>query len=240
MLFLVTPSQEHGGDDYHMLVNAADAKAACVAWLQRYAPGEAEAGDHFVKEDDGHVGGECFTCQQMPGASAAIGVIDWSDVPCTFWRLKPKQESARPVIRKFLDLSTGHLTLETREAIDKGHGPSTIYPHPGNFGWFMHVPNLDRQDPEKVVRADLAVIFERARQLGCDYVNLDCDAEPCPGLPWYDDDEESAGELLATAAGWARDPVDGVIRHENAAMAGVEYISWAECCKRQGIQTTEA
>jgi hypothetical protein len=85
-------------------------------------------------------------------------------------------------VRKFLDLSTGHVPPSQREAIGTGDTPTCCME--GEYGWLFYVSAY-----EELYHRCWRDIFAFARAAGCDYVMLDRDAEGCAGLPWYDDSE---------------------------------------------------
>jgi hypothetical protein len=90
-------------------------------------------------------------------------------------------------VRKFLDISTGHLTQETRDKLDHGEITSTYYPM--TYGWFVWVPDepmLPENEPERWPD-DLRECILYARSQGCDYIMFDGDAEYCDELRAYDD-----------------------------------------------------
>lgn len=89
-------------------------------------------------------------------------------------------------VRKFLDLSTGHLTPETRQRIDDGEiSIRSVYPHPDGYGWLIYVLP---EDYEFDGPADLGKVLEYARHLDCDYVLFDCDGLRIANLPRYEED----------------------------------------------------
>lgn len=98
------------------------------------------------------------------------------------------------MIRQFLDLSTGHLTYETRSLLSDGRLPlSTVYPT--EFGWFVHVPDIDAlgevdQERQRDLPKDMKDVLDFARENGCDYVMFDSDAAPLMNLPYYEGDGE--------------------------------------------------
>lgn len=77
-------------------------------------------------------------------------------------------------VRKFLDLSTAHLDAEGRDHLEQGGEGMVVYPTA--YGWFVYVSEPDALASYTVPQC-LLDILDRARQLGCDYVLLDCDAE---------------------------------------------------------------
>lgn len=91
--------------------------------------------------------------------------------------------------RSFLDLSSGHLSSETWMWLDaqttdemvRSLGPSAqvVLVSSMRYGWFIYA----NEGPEEGIPADLAAVFRLARQRGCEYVLLDCDATPLEDLP---------------------------------------------------------
>ena len=80
-------------------------------------------------------------------------------------------------VRRFLDLSTAHLTPATREYLERNNASPTTYPHPHGYGWFIHVPEDPALDPEPdEIPADLQTALALARTLDCDYLLFDRDA----------------------------------------------------------------
>ncbi len=87
------------------------------------------------------------------------------------------------MIRKFLDCSAAHLSLQTREKFGITH-PASV---------FIKVP--PQQDGETLTRAferlawplDLILVALKARRLGCHYILFDRDAETIEGLEVYSD-----------------------------------------------------
>lgn len=98
-------------------------------------------------------------------------------------------------IRKFLDLSTAHLTPATLTAMDDDTIQfAPIYRHPEGHGYFVWVPDsMDSLSEPCVIPEDLKECLARARELGCDFINFDCDACDDEDLPEYD---HETGELV--------------------------------------------
>lgn len=102
-----------------------------------------------------------------------------------------KMDTARPGVRRFLDLSTGHLPHADRVLLtrlidqDDDALPSSV--HVGPYGWFFYVgdaPNFARWTGSPALRN----IFTRAQALACDYVLLDADGPADDILPFFDED----------------------------------------------------
>ena len=88
-----------------------------------------------------------------------------------------------PEIRKFLTLSTAHVTNETRLILDETSTKDwPVFGFGGVYGWviYAHDENLG-EIPE-----DLWRVIEYARANGCDYVMFDADADMIEELPHYE------------------------------------------------------
>lgn len=88
---------------------------------------------------------------------------------------------------KVLELSTGHLTEATREALDSagaltilGRGPSLS----SEYGWLVWAGRTPNETEE--FADDLGAAISMARHAGCEYILFDCDVEREDALPWYD------------------------------------------------------
>ncbi len=108
-------------------------------------------------------------------------------------------------VRQFLDASSGHLSSETWAWLDEQTADDVVR-DPRNrsagvlggrtrHGWFIHAP----EEPDAIIPADLAVLLQYARQQGCDYALLDCDALPMADVPILHPDfqDGSAGTYRA-------------------------------------------
>lgn len=92
-------------------------------------------------------------------------------------------------IRRFLDASSGHLSPETwtwldeqtcDEAVrDPRHAGAGILGGRTRHGWFLYAGDA----PPASIPADLVVLLRHARNRGCEYIALDCDALPLEDLP---------------------------------------------------------
>lgn len=89
-------------------------------------------------------------------------------------------------VRRFLDISTAHVTSIVMERIRRVPG---VIADTTPFGAWLWVPgDIDerlREEPHEIPRCVID-IWRLARSLGCDYVHLDRDAEVIPQLPAYD------------------------------------------------------
>lgn len=100
----------------------------------------------------------------------------------------PKAESIPRGVRKFLDLSTGHLPVSDRVLmVSSAIEALSFSAFAGPYGWFVHVP----EDGASICwtgSGALNAVFARARELDCDYVLLDADGPQDEALPWFDED----------------------------------------------------
>ncbi len=92
-------------------------------------------------------------------------------------------------VRRFLDVSSGHLSAETWAWLDGVTGDEAVR-DPGNrsaeilggrtrHGWFVYAS----EDPAAPIPDDLAAVMRLARRRDCEYLLLDCDAVPMEDLP---------------------------------------------------------
>lgn len=87
--------------------------------------------------------------------------------------------------RKFLVLSTSHVTEKTAHLLDTTpvqNWPVAGGPY-GTFGWFIYAHD---EDAEGNIPEELMGVFRYAREHGCDNVLFDCDAGQIDGLPTYE------------------------------------------------------
>lgn len=94
-------------------------------------------------------------------------------------------------VRKFLDLSTGHLSRDDRDQLTQMLAQGPLYT-PGNclvgpYGWMIYA----EEEPDTSTWSEvpgLAALLARARELDCDYVLLDADGPTDETLPFFDED----------------------------------------------------
>jgi hypothetical protein len=93
-----------------------------------------------------------------------------------------------PNIRKFLDISTGHLTEDDKEWLDRTHmiGAQAVGSHCDKtaFGWFMSAYS-ERPDG---MTDNLWSICQKAHAFRCDYIFFDADAEELECHPVFDEE----------------------------------------------------
>jgi hypothetical protein len=86
-----------------------------------------------------------------------------------------------PVIFRMLDLSTAHVSDETRQRLDDGELIPAGYAK-GEYGWF--VPVIDNDDDH--TPPELRAIMEFARKQNCQWLMFDRDADQIDGLATFD------------------------------------------------------
>ena len=104
-------------------------------------------------------------------------------------------------VQNMLDISTGHLTEETRKRMGEdsrnffvGKPCSLPFAVKGSsYGWFIDVRDAD----ERAVSGapypfDIIDCYELALRMGCSYILFDRDAERHAELNWYGDKTQSA------------------------------------------------
>ena len=98
-----------------------------------------------------------------------------------------------PVL-KYLDLSTSHLTMEECDELgDLDHSPRVVS---HDYCAWVNVPDVESApewapggESAEVLRSsrpNLAACIDRARALGCTWINFDQDADTDPELPTFD------------------------------------------------------
>jgi hypothetical protein len=101
---------------------------------------------------------------------------------------------SKPIIRKFLDLSTAHLPAAlreygTREGVALAWGDPAVVTVT-DFGFWLWVPD-DPQDSaeagEEAIAPAVLAIQLYARKHDCDYVLFDADGETNDDLPVFED-----------------------------------------------------
>lgn len=104
-------------------------------------------------------------------------------------------------VQNMLDISTGHLTEDTRRRMGEdsrnffvGKPCSLPFAVKGSsYGWFIDVRDAD----ERAVSGapypfDIIDCYELAIRLGCSYILFDRDAERHADLNWYGDRNQAA------------------------------------------------
>lgn len=85
----------------------------------------------------------------------------------------------------YLDLSTAHVTLATRDLLAGTEPGAWPLPgHQGEYGWFLFAPDEETLD-EEPIPADLDQVCRYARSRGVTHFLLDADAPIDPNLPMY-------------------------------------------------------
>ena len=101
------------------------------------------------------------------------------------------------MIRKFLDLSTAHVTGATAEFLSEtppAHWP--VYGGNLEHGWFLCATMPEGDD---ALPPELCAVVRHARAADCDYVLFDGDAETVDELPTFEWDEPRTLDKIAEA-----------------------------------------
>lgn len=81
-------------------------------------------------------------------------------------------------IFKYLDLSTAHLSVKTREELDLINNAAGLTVAKYDCGYFISVPgSMESIGDGHKLPADLREVLKFARTIGCDIVRFDRDAE---------------------------------------------------------------
>ena len=91
---------------------------------------------------------------------------------------------------KMLDVSTAHLSPETRQRLETSDIEGVLFYPKGPWGWFINVPS--REDGLTVgdeVPADLKNCIEFAQTLEKEWIMFDCDGSIVQELPKFESDE---------------------------------------------------
>ena len=88
-------------------------------------------------------------------------------------------------VRKFLDLSTGHLTTATRQRLDSGEFPTLGMT--GVYGWLCYCDADSMSGVSEVWGRDMHDCMALGVKLGVDYIMFDQDGPTYAGLPYYED-----------------------------------------------------
>lgn len=92
-----------------------------------------------------------------------------------------------PNVRRFLDLSTAHLSPKTRDHWTLN--PDAV-PAPGGvtrYGFFVW-SGMEGDEPDDDALAEVTACQRFARSLGCDFILFDADADTVEGLEVFDDE----------------------------------------------------
>ena len=87
------------------------------------------------------------------------------------------------VVRRFLDLSSAHLSRKDRALLDAcaGHDAGELLCATTPYGWFVFACEERPQ-----ISDTLWALFQEARQHGCEYLLFDRDAATLDGFPVFD------------------------------------------------------
>lgn len=119
----------------------------------------------------------------------------------------------RPNLASLLDLSTGHLALQTRERLADGALCESLGITRRPHGWF--VAAHDEIETDEGLPPDMLHCLRYARENGAGWVLFDADADRQEGLPWYG--ESNTPDLTDTGLGISQIVMDGDVAYVNPA-----------------------
>ncbi|MCL4743870.1 MAG: hypothetical protein KJZ83_00495 [Burkholderiaceae bacterium] len=99
-----------------------------------------------------------------------------------------KKHKVQPNIRYFLDLSTAHLTEDTRKRWSDGEFDKVLSYDANDYGWWLWTGTENEMLGD--IPEDLMTVIAYARNIGCDWIKFDCDGEHVAGLTVYDSAED--------------------------------------------------
>ena len=86
-------------------------------------------------------------------------------------------------IRKFLTLSTSHVTNDTRRILDESKLTDwPVFGFQGVFGWVIYA----HEETDETIPEELWRVMQYARANGCDYIMFDADADMIDDLPHFE------------------------------------------------------
>lgn len=88
------------------------------------------------------------------------------------------------MIKKILEVSTGNVTIETMQAVEKSNLALTTMAGP--YGAFVAVLDDTALLEKLVAQSDLKALLNEARSQDCEWLYLDQDAEPLENFPYYE------------------------------------------------------
>jgi len=92
-----------------------------------------------------------------------------------------------PQIWKIMQAWTGNITPATGAMLDVDHDSVPVTYPKRDYGWFVTVPEEDADDfLLKDCPSDLKEMIELARKHDCQWIEIDQDNDPVPGLPEYE------------------------------------------------------
>lgn len=89
------------------------------------------------------------------------------------------------MIKKILEINGSHISKETSNILSSEPEFINLIIQELDYGWLLSECE-DTDLDTGLIHNDLQAIMLKARELGCDYVILDCDAECLDGLAVYD------------------------------------------------------
>jgi hypothetical protein len=132
------------------------------------------------------------------------------------------------MIRKFLDLSTEHISLAARDWLDNtgaleadrtgNGGPHNVALT--HHGWLVYAPELNAVGTG--LHKDLVPVAAYAREQGCDYILFDGDADVVDELPIFDWDDAEKGSTMKLYASCPYRKTKRILVYDNSGFAFIE------------------
>ena len=93
------------------------------------------------------------------------------------------------VAYEMLDVSTAHLTRQTRHRLETFELEGVLYYPKGPWGWFVNIPSPEDLVLGEELPSDLKACIHTAQSLGAEWIMFDCDGTVLPSLETFEDEE---------------------------------------------------
>jgi len=145
----------------------------------------------------------------------------------------------RPNTLSMLDLSTGHLSLATRELLERSEDCADVGVTWRPYGYFLSADPESFRDKE--LPPDLLHCVRFAHANGAAYLLFDTDAEVQEGLPYYDD--TNTPDLTGTGIEVSQLVMVGDVTYVNPNHVDLESLrvepTWTEAVGDRDIEAVE-
>ena len=179
-------------------VKVCDAPADVEAWRQEMAAGFWDRAPEMAAQrpsDPREAADAAFARPSPFSASFSERVV----------RVQPSGHTPAPAIdlptMRTADLSTAHLTLDTRELLEEAalqDGAPTGLPivyNKGGYGYLVHVDPSLTEETLATYPEDLQIVIRAAGEAGCDWVMFDGAGPVVENLPTYSDGLDTKPEM---------------------------------------------
>lgn len=145
----------------------------------------------------------------------------------------------RPNTLSMLDLSTGHLSLATRELLERSEDCADVGVTWRPYGYFLSADPESFRDKE--LPPDLLHCVRYAHANGAAYLLFDADAEIQEGLPYYDD--TNTPDLTGTGIEASQLIMDGEVTYVNPNHVDPDALrvepTWTEAMGDRDVEAVE-